>query len=315
VRAHSLYLRGRHAWNKRTQEGVFEAIDFFEQAIREDPGYALAYTGLADSFALLLDYRSVPVAEWHERAKEYARKALALDESLAEAHTSLAWSLFIYDWDWEGAATEFRRAIELDPKYATAHQWHAFSLASRGRLDEALLEGHVAQELDPASVSIRRTLGWLYYYARRYEQAGYHLSRAIEMNPEAEETYRVLGLSLAMQGDLAEAERVLREAITLRGAGAYALATLGYVLALRGDREGATKQLRDLEQRAKAGYVSPVAFATLYIGLGDVEAALDWTERAREERRGWVAYLRINPIFDPLRESARFQALMEKMKV
>jgi eukaryotic-like serine/threonine-protein kinase len=315
VRAHSLYLRGRHAWNKRTQEGVFEAIDFFEQAIREDSGYALAYTGLADSFALLLDYRSVPVAEWHERAKEYARKALALDESLAEAHTSLAWSLFIYDWDWEGAAAEFRRAIELDPRYATAHQWHAFSLASRGRLDEALLEGHVAQELDPASVSIRRTLGWLYYYARRYEQAGYHLSRAVEMNPEAEETYRVLGLSLAMQGDLVEAERGLREAITLRGAGAYAIATLGYVLARCGDREGAIRQLRDLEQRAQAGYVSPVAFATLYLGLGDVEAALNWTERAREERRGWVAYLRVNPIFDPLRESPRFHALVEKMRL
>ena len=315
VRAHSLYLRGRHAWNKRTQEGVFEAIDFFEQAIREDPSYPLPYTGLADSFALLLDYRSVPVKEWHERAKEYARKALALDETLAEAHTSLAWSLFIYDWDWDGAAQEFRRALELDPKYATAHQWHAFSLASRGRLDEALLEGHVAQELDPASVSIRRTLGWLYYYARRYEQARYHLARAIEMNPEAEETYRVLGLALAMQGELAEAERVLREAITLRGAGPYAIATLGYVLALCGDRDGATKQLRDLEQRAAAGYVSPVAFATLLIGLGDVEAALDWTERALEERRGWVAYLRINPIFDPLRESPRFEALLEKMRV
>jgi TolB-like protein/Flp pilus assembly protein TadD len=315
VRAHSLYLRGRHAWNKRTQEGVFEAIDFFEQAIREDSAYALAYTGLADSFALLLDYRSVPVKEWHERAKEHARKALALDESLAEAHTSLAWSLFIYDWDWEGATQEFRRAIELDPRYATAHQWHAFLLASRGRLDEALLEAHVAQELDPASVSIRRTLGWLYYYARRYEQARDHLSRAIEMNPEAEETYRVLGLAVAIQGDFVEAERVLREAITLRGAGPYAIATLGYVLARSGDREGALTHLRDLEQRATTGYVSAVAFATLYIGLGDVEHALDWTERAREERRGWVAYLRINPIFDPLRDSPRFQALMEKMKV
>ena len=315
VRAHSLYLRGRHAWNKRSQEAVFEAIEFFEQAIREDPNYALAYTGLSDSFALLLDYRSVPVQEWHERAKEYARKALALDESLAEAHTSLAWSLFIYDWDWDGAAREFRRAIELDPKYATAHQWHAFSLASRGRLDEALLEGHVAQELDPASVSIRRTLGWLYYYARRYEQARYHLSRAIEMNPEAEETYRVLGLSVAMQGDLVEAERVLREAITLRGAGPYAIATLAYVLGRKGDREGALAYLRDLEQRAAAGYVSSVAFATLYLGLGDIEQALDWTERARAERRGWVTYLRINPIFDPLRDSPRFRALIEKMKL
>jgi eukaryotic-like serine/threonine-protein kinase len=315
VRAHSLYLRGRHAWNKRTQEGVFEAIDFFEQAIAEDSGYALAYTGLADSFALLLDYRSVPVKEWHERAKEYARKALALDESLAEAHTSLAWSLFIYDWDWEAAGHEFRRALELDPKYATAHQWHAFSLASRGRLDEALLEGHVAQELDPASVSIRRTLGWLYYYARRYEQASYHMSRAIEMNPEAEETYRVFGLALAMQDDLVEAERVLREAITLRGAGPYAIATLGYVLGRCGQREEALTYLRDLEQRAATGYVSSVAFATLYIGLGDVERALDWTERALEERRGWVAYLKVNPIFDPLRESPRFRALVEKMRL
>jgi serine/threonine-protein kinase len=315
VRAHSLYLRGRHAWNKRDQEGVFEAIDFFEQAIREDPEYALAYTGLADSFALLLDYRSVPVKEWHEKAKANARKALSLDDTLAEAHTSLAWSLFIYDWDWEGAAHEFRRAIELDPTYATAHQWHAFSLASRGRLEEALLEGHVAQELDPASVSIRRTLGWLYYYARRYDQAKYHLARAIEMNPESEETYRVLGLALASQGDLVEAQRVLREAITLRGAGPYAIATLGYVLARAGDREGALAYLRDLEQRATTGYVSSVAFATLFIGLGDIERALDWTERAREERRGWVAYLKINPIFDPLRESPRFRALVAKMNL
>ncbi|HET6702639.1 MAG TPA: protein kinase [Gemmatimonadaceae bacterium] len=315
VRAHSLYLRGRHSWNKRTQEGVFEAIDFFEQAIAEDPAYALAYTGLADSFALLLDYRAVPVKEWHERAKEYARKALALDESLAEAHTSLAWSLFIYDWDWEGAAREFRRAIELDPKYATAHQWHAFSPASRGRLDDALLEGHVAQELDPASVSIRRTLGWLYYYGRRFEPARYHLSRAIEMNPEAEETYRVLGLAVAMQGDLVEAERVLREAITLRGAGAYAVATLGYVLGRAGNRDAALALIRDLEQRAATGYVSSVAFATVYLGLGDVERALDWTERAHAERRGWVTYMRVNPIFDPLRDSPRFQALLEKMRL
>ncbi|HEU5184033.1 MAG TPA: protein kinase [Gemmatimonadaceae bacterium] len=315
VRAHSLYLRGRHAWNKRTQEGVFEAIDYFEKAIAEDPKYALAYTGLADSFALLLDYRAVPVKEWHERAKDYARKALALDETLAEAHTSLAWSLFIYDWDWDGAAHEFRRALELDPKYATAHQWHAFSLASKGRIDEALLEGHVAQELDPASVSIRRSLGWLYFYARRYDQAIYHLSRAIEMNPEAEETYRVLGLARAIQGDLVEAARVMREAITLRGAGAYAVATLAYVLGRAGDHEGALSHLREIEQRAANGYVSPVSFATAYLGLGDTERAMDWLERAYEERRGWVVYLRVNPIFDPLREMPRFVALRERLKL
>jgi serine/threonine-protein kinase len=313
VHAHSLYLRGRHAWNKRTQEGVLEAIAYFEQAIAEDATYALAYTGLADSFALLLDYRSVPVTEGHERAKSYARKALELDESLAEAHTSLAWSLFIYDWAFEEAEHHFRRAIELDPRYATVRQWHAFALASRGRLDEALLEGHVAQELDPASVSIRRSLGWHYFYARRFEQANYHLSRAIEMNPEAEETYRVLGLSLAMQEDFAEAERVLREAITLRGAGPYALATLAYVLARCGQRDEAMSLLRGLEQRAETGYVSPVAFATVYLGLNDRSQALDWMERARDERRGWLVYLRVNPIFDPVRGTPRFEQLVEEV--
>ncbi|MDQ4079578.1 MAG: protein kinase [Gemmatimonadota bacterium] len=313
VRAHSLYLRGRHAWNKRTQEGVLEAIAYFEQAIAEDATYALAYTGLADSFALLLDYRSVPVTEGHERAKSYARKALELDESLAEAHTSLAWSLFIYDWNFDLAERHFRRAIELDPRYATVRQWHAFALASRGRLDEALLEGHVAQELDPASVSIRRSLGWLYVYARRFEQANYHLSRAIEMNPEAEETYRVLGLSLAMQDASAEAERVLREAITLRGAGPYAVATLAYVLARGDQREEAMSLLRSLEQRANTSYVSPVAFGTVYLGLGDTVKALDWIERARDERRGWVVYLTVNPIFDPVRNTPRFEKLVEEI--
>jgi len=144
VTAYQLYLRGRYAWNKRTQEGVAEAIEYFQQAIAEDPAYALAYTGLADAYALHVDYRSVPVHEGFARAKDYARKALALDDGLAEAHASLAWSLFVYDWDWTGAAREFRRSIELDPRYATAHQWYAFLLASRGQLEEALVEGHTA---------------------------------------------------------------------------------------------------------------------------------------------------------------------------
>ena len=137
VVAYGLYLRGRYAWNKRTSEDVTEGIKYFEQAIAADPAYALAYTGLADSYALHIDYRNVPVHEGFEKAKFYARKAIELDDTLAEAHASLAWSLFIYDWDWNGAAREFRRAIELDPRYATAHQWYAFMLASQGKLEEA----------------------------------------------------------------------------------------------------------------------------------------------------------------------------------
>ena len=170
VAAYGLYLRGRHAWNKRTQEGVNEAIRFFEQAIAEDPSYALAYTGIADSYALHVDYRSVPVSEGFERAKEYARKALALDDTLAEAHASLAWSFFIYDWDWWAAAREFERAIALEPRYATAHQWYSFLLTSQARFDEALVEAHTAQELDPASVRARAER---LRAAARNETAGY----------------------------------------------------------------------------------------------------------------------------------------------
>lgn len=313
VAAYSLYLRGRFAWNKRTQEGVAEAIDFFERAIAEDPAYALAYTGLSDAYALRVDYRSVPVDEGFQHAKEYARKALALDERLAEAHASLAWSLFIYDWDWAGASREFLRAIELDPRYASAHQWYAFALASRGLVDKALVEGHTAQELDPSSVSVRRSLAWLYYYARQFEQARYHLTRAIAMNPAAEETYRVLGLTLAIEGQTAEAERVLREAVRMHGSGTYTTATLGFALARAGKTDEATRLAEELERLREREYVSPVALATVHIGLGNLSRALDWAERAYGERRGWMAYLAVNPLVDPLRGDPRFEALVARM--
>ena len=313
VQAYGLYLRGRYAWNKRTQEGVAEGIRYFEEAIDVDPDYALAYTGLADSYALALDYRSVPVHEGFERAKFYARKALELDEGLAEAHASLAWSLFIYDWDWNCAAAQFRWSLELDPRDSTAHQWYAFLLASQGRFEEALIEAHTSQELDPGSVSIRRALGYSYFYARRFEQAKYHLHRAVEMNPVAEETYRVLGLILTYAGDHAEAERVIREALELPGAATYTRVTLALALANAGDRSCAEDTARDLEARRGHDYVSPVEFATLYIALGDKGRAIDWIEKAYEERRGWMAYLNVHPVVDPLRNEPRFKALVRKM--
>ena len=316
LKAYALYLRGRFEWNKRTSaETVNEAIRLFEQAIAEDPGYALAYTGLSDCYSLHVDYRSIPVAEGMERAKYYARKAIELDDSLPEAHASLAWCLFVYDWDWAGADHEFRRAIEVDPRYASAHQWWAFLLMARRNIEEALIEGHTALELDPTSVSVRRCMGWLYYYARRYDQARYHLGRAITMNPMAEETYRVLGFTLAAQGHLGEAERVLREAVELPGSPTYAKAALGYVLGLAGHRDEALAIVRELEERARTGYVSPVAFGYIYLGLRDFDRALEWMERAKEERRGWVAYLEVTEIFDPLRGDPRFQAMTKAMEL
>ena len=314
VQAYGLYLRGRYEWNKRTSEGVTEGIKYFEQAIALDPGYALAYTGLADSFSLHIDYRNVPTHEGHTKAKYYARKAIALDDTLAEAHASLAWSLFIYDWAWEESAKEFRRAVELDPRYAPAHQWYAFQLASEEQFEESLIEAHTAQENDPASVSVRRSLGYCYLYARKYDQARYHLDRAIAMNPTAEESYRIQGLILTFQKQYEAADRVLTEALALASeAGTTTKATLAFSRALAGNPSYAKEVAADFEKRITTEYISPVDMVLLYIGIGDKETALDWVERAIEERRGWAAYLRVHPIVDSLRAEPRFAELVKKM--
>ena len=313
--AYGLYLKGRYSWNKRSADGVREAIEYFEQAIAADPKYALAYSGLSDSYALQVDYRRVPVTEGLTRAREYARQALALDDTLAEAHTSLGWVLFIYDWDWHGAARTFRRAVELNPGYATARQWYSFVLAALGHLDQALVEGHAALDLDPASVSIRRSLGWLYYYARRYDTALEHLRRAIAMNPTSQETYRLLGIALTQQGSYDQAERALREAVAIPEESAYAAASLGYLFAVRGQREAAETILAELDVRSRSGYVSPVAFQMIHLGLGNRDQAFAWLERAYEERRGWLAYLKVESMFDPLRSDPRFAEFVRRMKL
>jgi len=313
--AYSLYLKGRFEWNQRTQESIAAGIRFFEQAIAEDPGYALAYTGLADCYALHVDYRSVPVAKGFEAAKAYARKAITLDDSLAEAHASLAWVLFIYDWNFDEAEREFRRAIELDPRYASAHQWYAFLLIAKGAFGDALVESHTAVELDAGSASARRSLAMAYYYAKRWDQAVYHFERAVAVNPTAEETYRIWGLMLAVAGKSDEAIRMLRETAAMPEAGTYTRASLGYALARAGQREEAQAIYDDLAAAVAAGnYVSPVAFATILIGLGDVDGALDWAERALEDRRGWLLYLNVNPLLEPLRGHPRLDALVRRVQ-
>ena len=257
MRAYSLYLKGRFWWNRRTQADIAEGLRYFEQAIAEDPDYALAYSGLADSYALDLDYRGVPVVEGMERAKAMARKAIALDETLAEAHTSLGWVTFIYDWDWAAAEREFSRAIQLNPRYSTARQWHAWFLVAMGRFDEALAEGRAAIDLDPASVSIRRSMGWLHYYARQYEPALDNLRRALAMNPTAEETHRLLGLVYMQQGMYDEAGAAFKEALANSENDALSFAGLGHVAARRGREDEARAVLDELDQRARTRYISP----------------------------------------------------------
>jgi serine/threonine-protein kinase len=316
LRAWQLYLKGRFAWNKRTREGIAEAVQYFEDAAREDPGYALAYSGLADCYALEVDYRGAPVAEGMRRAREEARKALALDEGLAEAHTSLAWVLFIHDWDWEGAGTHFLRAIELNPRYATARQWYGWLLIATGRTDEAVTQGRIALELDPASVSISRSLGWLLYVAQRTEEAIDQLQRALAMNPVSEETQWVLGLALIQAGRYQEAEIALREADAgARGANHHAFAALGHLAVLQGRREDAERALATLTELARTRYVSPVDLARLHIVLGDIDGTFHWLEQAYVERRGWMTYLNVEPLLEPIRSDPRFRDLVRRMKL
>jgi serine/threonine-protein kinase len=316
LRAWQLYLKGRFAWNKRTRDGIGEAVQYFEEAAREDPGYALAYSGLADCYALEVDYRGAPVTEGMRRAREEARRALALDEGLAEAHTSLAWVLFIHDWDWEAAGTHFTRAIELNPRYPTARQWYGWLLIAMGRTDEAITQGRIALELDPASVSISRSLGWLLYVAQRTGEAIEQLQRALAMNPVSEETQWVLGLALIQAGRYQEAELALREAEAgTRGTNHHAYAALGHLAVLQGRREEAERALADLTELSRTRYVSPVDLARLHIVLGDADGTFKWLEQAYAERRGWMTYLNVEPLLEPIRGDPRFRELVRKMKL
>jgi TolB-like protein/Tfp pilus assembly protein PilF len=315
LRAYHLYLKGRYWWNRRTQAAIAEGIKYFEQAIAEDADYALAYTGLADSYALQVDYRALPVREGMERAREMARRALALDDSLAEAHTSLGWVSFIYDWNWPAAAAEFGRAIRLNPAYSVARQWHSWFLIAMGQTAAAMAEGRRAIELDPASVSIRRSMGWLHYYARESEAALEHLRRALEMNPTSDENHRLLGLAYLQQGKYDEAGAAFREAVAVSDSPANATADLGLVAALKGRATEARAVLDGLLSEARERYVSPVALVTLHAALGEPDPAFHWLERAYEDRRGWMAYLRVEPALDGLRGDPRFTRLMERMRL
>src|SRR5712692_332435 len=315
LKAYSLYLKGRYCWNKRTQEGVLEAISFFKQAIDHDPDYALAYSGLSDAYALQVDYRSVPVTEGYRLAREYALKALALDESLPEAHTSLAWVLHVYDWDWPGAMREYARALQLNPGFATAHHWYAYVLVVNGQADQAMTEALTALELDSSSLSVRRGVGWISYYTRRYEQALYHLRRAVAMNPTSEDSYRVMGLVLAQQGAYAEAQHAVREAITRSPDLSYATAGVAHVLALSGRRREAEAIVAELEARARERYVTPVAFCIAHLGLRNVDQVFHWLDRAYEDRRGWLTYMKVDPIFAPVKDDPRFAEFLRRMKL
>jgi len=312
-KAYQLYLKGRYYWNLRTQADILTAIECFEQAIVLDPRYAPAYAGLADAYALQLDYRGVPVTDGMRRAREEAERALALDETLAEGHASLGWVAFVHDWNWRVAREHFERAIELNPRYPTAHQRYACLLVATEQFADGLAHVRTAVELDPASPSIRRVAGWMSYYCRQPDEAAVEVERALALNPVSEESHRLLGLIRMFQGSYEAATVAFREAISISDENAYALAGLGHLEVLTGNRAAAEEIRATLEARGRERYVSPVALATVLIALECRDEAFASLHAAAQERRGFMAYLRVHPLVDGLRRDPRFPELLRRV--
>jgi DNA-binding winged helix-turn-helix (wHTH) protein/TolB-like protein/Flp pilus assembly protein TadD len=309
--AYQAYLQGRYFWNKRTQEGYRKAIGYFDEALKRDPNFALACSGLADCY--LFTAEQLPSKEAMPKAKAAALKALELDDSLAEVHTSLAKIEQFYDWDWRAAEQSFKRALALNPNYQTAHHWYAQLLMDVGREEEAFKEINRARDLEPFSLIINTDVGSLFQDARQYEQAIVVYKKVIEMDANFARAHFELGRALGQIGNYTEAIKEIQKAMELSEASPRMLASLGYVYAVSGNPAKAQEVIAGLHQAAKQSYVSPYHLATIYAGLGKKEEALSLLEQAYEERFGLLAYLRIEPRFDTLRPEPRFKELMRRL--
>ena len=315
--AHQLYLRGRYFWNKRTGADFKKAIGYFNQAIDKDPNYALAYAGLADAYVLLPAYAEASPKESLPQAKAAAEKALELDSTLGEAHTTLGNALVAYDLNFAEANREFQRAIELNPNYATAHQWYAETgLVPLGQFEKAIAEVKHALELDPLSIVINADVGTILTNARRYDQAIEQLRKTVEMDPGFYYAHWTLGNALELKGLNEEAIAEYKEAIALND-DPLPRALLGHLYAKIGRKNEALailEQLRELRESSKQRYVSPYNLALVHIGLGQKDEAIQLLEETYEDRDGYdIAFIKVEPLLDPLRGNPRFEALVQKV--
>jgi serine/threonine protein kinase/tetratricopeptide (TPR) repeat protein len=310
--AYQLYLRGRFYWNKRTEEGYQKAIGYFQQAIDKDPNYALAYTGLADSYSFLSNQGFRPPTEVFPLAKAAATRAIALDDTLAEAHSSMGYIKLYYDWDWNVAEQEYKRAIELNPNYATPHHGYAYYLISIGRTEEAIAEIKKAEELDPLSLIINADHGEFYYFARRPDEAIEQLRKAVEMDSSYVRAHFLLARAYAQKGQCNEAIAEFQKARNLEDK-VEMLGALGQGYASCGRKDEARQILNELLEQSKQHYVSPHWIASIYAGLGEKDAAFDWLDKAFEARFGPLIYLKVNPIWDALRSDPRFAERLHRV--
>ena len=312
--AYQLYLKGRFFWNKLTPDGLQKSIDFYSQAIEIDPNYALAYAGLADSYNLLGSYGFWPMKESHPKARAAAEKALALDANLAEAHASLATVIADYYWEWSVAEDHFRRAIDLNPNYPIARYWYSQHLSRMGQLDEAVEESRRAQALDPLSSNADAHVGLALYRSRRFDEAAAELRKALEFNPQALDAHLFLGFVYIQQGKKDEAISELQRVVELSERNPSMLALLGYGYASAGKRAEAQAILQEFESQSRKP-ISQIETAMIYIALGDHDRAFEWLEKAYAERAWQLGFLKVEPVFDPLRGDPRFADLMRRVNL
>jgi serine/threonine-protein kinase len=312
-KAYEHYLRGRHLWNERTTSALERSVEEFQRALAIDPRHAPSYAGIADSYVILGVYSHRPQDEVMPRAKAAAEQALAIDASLAEAHTALACVRALYEWDWAAADALFRRAIAHNPQYATAHQWYAMNcLVPQGRFEEAQAELERALALDPLSLAVNTSVGLRFFYARELASAAGALRKTVELNPEFGAAHYFLGHALISMGRYGEAIAALERAVTLQEGSAETTAALATAHALAYHRPEAEALLAALDQRSREVYVSPALLAQVHLGLGDHAAALERLEDAAARRTADVVWLKIHPLYDPIRGHPQFRALLER---
>jgi tetratricopeptide (TPR) repeat protein len=293
-----------------------KAVECFQQAIEKEPDYAPAYAGLALSYGLLPFYSAMPPKEAVQKGREAALKALQIDETLAEAHASLAMIKTRYDWDWEGGEREFKRAIELNPGYATAHERYSFNLLLKARFDEAIKEMEQALELDPVSVTINRELGTVYYFAGQFDRAISALKRTLEMDPSMMYAHLDLGLAYLAKSMYEEAlAEFQREREISKGAHAWAEVGTVRTYVEMSKPDEAQKVLDDLLDHSKTGYISPYSLACFHFALGENDDGFTLLDQAYLEKDPWLCWLKIGWVFEGVRSDPRYTALLEKMKL
>jgi serine/threonine protein kinase/Tfp pilus assembly protein PilF len=315
LEAYQLYLKGRFHWNKRTPDGMQKAIEYFQEAIEEDLAYALAYTGLADTYNLASFLNVFPPGEVMPKAKAAATRALEIDDGLAEAHVSLGYASFTYDWDWTAAGGHFEQALAVNPSYVRNHAFYPLYLSSLGRFEEAVATAKRALDLDPASPAVSHVLAVQLYLSRQFDQAIQQCHKTLEMDPHYAVAYAMLGQAYASKGCYREAVPDLDKYLELSRGGAAALALLGYAHARLGERNEALRILDELGAVSKRSFVTAFFFALVYAGLEDRDQAFMWLEKACEERFNRLAYVKVEALWDPLRSDPRFAELLRRVGI